>query len=304
MDDPANLVMTHSHGRIVLILGMHRSGTSMLARLLAGEGLPLGATLLNRGRPDNVHGYWEQAEIVHIHEALLDGLDRTWHGPNGWRPLPEGWLAGRETRMAKRRLATIVKREVTEAGGLWGFKDPRTLCFLPLWQEIIAELALDPVFILATRTPAAVAASLMRRNHVRRDGAETLWAANTITVLEAVGGELAAVIDYDDWFTKPDAIADYLREVLGLPRARVPGVGPPIGGLIDPRLRHHQVTAGGARPAFEALHAALVSAAPRAPRQSDLAIAIREAKTTLNDTNPYDYGIRIPGIGVSLCGMA
>ncbi|WP_419759295.1 sulfotransferase family protein [Acidisoma sp.] len=294
--------MTTSRGRIVLIMGMHRSGTSMLARLLAAEGLPLGVTLLNRGRRDNVHGYWEQAEIVHIHEALLDGFDRTWHGPNGRRALPEGWLASGDTHMAKRRLMAIVKREITEADGLWGFKDPRTLCFLPLWREIIAELSLDPVFILAARAPAAVAASLMRRNRLRRDSAEAMWAANTITVLGQVGDELAAVIDYDDWFTRPDAIAGHLREVLGLPRARAPGLVPPIAALIDPNLRHHQGALGGARPAFEALHAALVSAAPQAPRQQDLATAIRAAKSALNDACPYDYRIQSPFTAVSLLG--
>ena len=296
--------MTTSRGRIVLILGMHRSGTSMLARLLAADGLPLGVTLLNRGRPDNVHGYWEQAEIVHIHEALLDGLDRTWHGPNGWRALPEGWLAPRDTRMAKRRLAAIVNREVAEADGLWGFKDPRTLCFLPLWREIIAELSLDPVFILAARAPAAVASSLMRRNRLRRDDAEALWAANTITVIEEVGNELAAVVDYDEWFTKPAATAGWLREVLGLPVVCSPGVGMPIEALIDPRLRHHQGTAGGARPAFEALHAALVSGAPGVPRQPDLTNAVRLAKIALNSSHPNEKRIRSAINGVSLLGRA
>jgi len=62
---------------------MHRSGTSLLARLLAAEGLPLGSTLLNRRSRDNAHGCREQAEIVQVHEALLDGLDRTCTGRTG-----------------------------------------------------------------------------------------------------------------------------------------------------------------------------------------------------------------------------
>ena len=49
--------VTQSRGRIDLILGMHRSGNSMLARLLATEALPRGTTLLNHRRRDNAHGY-------------------------------------------------------------------------------------------------------------------------------------------------------------------------------------------------------------------------------------------------------
>jgi hypothetical protein len=268
--------MTQSRGRIVLILGMHRSGTSLLARLLAAEGLPLGTILLNHRSRDNAHGYWEQAEIVSIHEALLDAMDRTWHGPNGLHPLPEGWLTAQDTRMAKRRLAAIVDREVTQAGGLWGFKDPRTLRFLPLWREIIAELALDPVYIMAARSPAAVAASLMRRNRLRREVAEALWAANTLTLLAEAGHDLAAVIDYDAWFTRPAAIASHLRAVLGLPET-----GSPLGTLIEPGLRHHHGTTSQVPPEFQALHAALVSDTPRAPPEAILAPAIAAATAIL-----------------------
>jgi hypothetical protein len=272
-------------GRIVLILGMHRSGTSMLARLLAVEGLPLGTTLLNRRSRDNAHGYWEQAEIVDIHEALLDAFDRTWHGPNGLRPLPEGWLASHHVQVAKRRLAAIVDRELAQAGGVWGFKDPRTLRFLPLWREIIAELAFDPVHILAARAPAAVAASLIRRNRLRRDFAEALWAANTLTLLAAVGDQLAAVVDYDAWFATPAAVAGHLRAAVGLPPA---AGGPPIAALIEPRLRHHHGIATTAAPAFQALHAALVSDAPRPPRQSILMPAVTAATAAL--TSRFVHG--------------
>ena len=281
--------MTRSRGRIVLILGMHRSGTSMLARLLAAKGLPLGTTLLNRRSRDNAHGYWEQADIVHIHEALLDWLDRTWHGPNGCRDLPDGWLGRPESRIAKHRLMAIVDREITEAGGLWGFKDPRTLRFLALWREIILELALDPVFILATRAPAAVVASLMRRNRLPRPFAEALWAANTLTLLAGVGDELAAVVDYDAWFTAPDGIATHLGAVVGLPEATSGGAGLPLGALIDPSLRHHHHhgAAGPAHPAFQSLHAALVAAAPMAPPAFILGPAVAAAITALDAAAPH-----------------
>jgi hypothetical protein len=277
--------MTQSRGRIVLILGMHRSGTSMLARLLAACGLPLGTSLLTRPSPDNAHGYWEQAEIVDIQEGLLDAFDRTWHGPNGARPLPEDWLVRRDTMEAKRRLTEIADREVARAGGLWGFKDPRTLRFLPLWREIIAELALDPVYLLAARAPAAVAASLMHRNRLTRDFAEALWAANTLALLDAVGGDLAGVVDYDAWFAAPAALTSHLRAVVGLPVAEASEGGPPVAALIEPALRHHRAASGQVLPVFQALHAALIAEAPRGPDGAVLAPAMRAAAAALNSVS-------------------
>jgi hypothetical protein len=279
--------MTQRRGRIVLILGMHRSGTSMLARLLASCGLPLGTALLLQPSQDNAHGYWEQAEIVEIHEALLDAFDRTWHGPNGARPLPEGWLVRRDTLEAKRRLTEIASREVARAGGLWGFKDPRTLRFLPLWREIIAELALDPVYLLAARTPGAVTASLMHRNRLRRDFAEALWAANTLTLLDAVGGDLAGVVDYDAWFATPAALTGHLRAVVGLPVAETGEPAPPVAALIEPALRHHHAASGQALPVFQALHAALIARTPRCPDRAVLAPAMRAAAAALNSVSGY-----------------
>jgi hypothetical protein len=273
--------MTSRRGRIVLILGMHRSGTSMLARLLAALGLPLGGGLLTQRAQDNHHGYWEQGEIVAIHEALLDGHDRTWRGPNGLRPMPEGWLHGEAARAAKTRLAAITEREVAQAGGLWGFKDPRTLRFLPLWRAIAAELGLEPVYVLGARAPAAVAGSLMERNRLSRDFAEALWAFNMLEVLSEVGRELAAVVDYDAWFVpRPEAIADHLCAALGLPP---PGTetAAQIKALIEPALRHHRGKAGAALAAFQALHRAMVAEAPRAPAMAALAGPMQAATTAL-----------------------
>jgi hypothetical protein len=271
--------VTQARNRIVLILGMHRSGTSMLARLLAAQGLPLGDGLLDRPARDNRHGYWEQAEIVALHEALLDGWDRRWHGPNGLRPLPEGWLQAPATRAVKTRLTAIVSREMAAAGGLWGFKDPRTLRFLPLWREIIADLALEPIPILAARAPAAVAASLMKRNRMTPRFAEALWAAHTIEALTQLGPDLAAVIDYDDWFTRPEPAAAFLRERLGLgfdaPAA------PSIQGLVDGRLRHHAAEPDLTHPCFAELHAAVIARAPQPPAAETLHVPIAAAADLL-----------------------
>ncbi|GAB0117220.1 sulfotransferase family protein [Acidisoma sp. 7E03] len=245
--------------RVVLILGMHRSGTSLLARILHHLGLPLGERLLTGPMPDNPQGYWEHAEIVAIQDGLLAALDRSWWGRHALSPLPHGWQNAAATQAARRALRDILRAELASAPGLWGFKDPRTLRFLPLWQEILEELGLETKLILAMRHPAAVAQSLRQRNGHRLGFAQALWAFNMQEVLATAGGQLTAVIDYDLWFVRPSSLCAHLCAHLGL---ACPAAWPVH--LLDAGLRHHGQTEAPCHPAATALHTALAEAAPAA----------------------------------------
>ena len=61
----------------MLVLGMHRSGTSLLARLLQQCGIDIGSRLLG-GSVGNEHGHWEDAFAVEMHERLLASMGRRW----------------------------------------------------------------------------------------------------------------------------------------------------------------------------------------------------------------------------------
>ena len=74
--------------RALLVLGMHRSGTSVAAGALRLAGVDLGTDLMAPA-PDNPKGFWEHSGVVAIHEQLLAALGRAWNDP---RPLPGGWL--------------------------------------------------------------------------------------------------------------------------------------------------------------------------------------------------------------------
>ena len=74
--------------RAILVLGMHRSGTSAVTGALRLCGVELGTELMQPGS-DNPKGFWEHAGVVAIHERLLAALERSWNDP---RPLPADWL--------------------------------------------------------------------------------------------------------------------------------------------------------------------------------------------------------------------
>ena len=136
--------------RTLVITGMHRSGTSLLARVFAGAGLDLGAHLLPAAK-GNPFGHFEDADVVALHEQLLRA-----RGASAFR-VPELWRL-RLSAGEERALHELVARRGA-AAPVWGFKDPRATLFLDLWRERLA----CPCFLLVYRHPIEVVLSLLRR---------------------------------------------------------------------------------------------------------------------------------------------
>ena len=123
----------------LLILGMHRSGTSALTRILNLLGVELGSNLMPPSQ-DNRAGYWEHDDLVRLHNELLHGLGSFWADV---RPLPEGDLGGERTAGFRTRILVVLARDFADSP-LWGFKDPRLCRLLPLWETICRDFETEP----------------------------------------------------------------------------------------------------------------------------------------------------------------
>src|SRR6516225_9835551 len=121
--------------RALLILGMHRSGTSACARAMQSLGVYLGTDFLET-RPDNPTGYWEDRNICELNERLLGALGLKWTDISlidnaDWsKPAVQSLLS----EAAEYLYATFTSYP------LWGFKDPRTIRLLPFWQSVMKFL--------------------------------------------------------------------------------------------------------------------------------------------------------------------
>jgi hypothetical protein len=189
--------MTQEPRTIIVLLGMHRSGTSLTMSVLNALGVNCGDRLIPGGR-GNENGFWEHGAIVAAHERLLVDLDRVWHGPKGSFALPAGWLESDAAQRAKKELAAIVEQEVDRSdGSIWGFKDPRTCRLLPLWREIFDRTGTKPQYFLAVRNPTAVCASLLKKNGMSQSRGELVWLQHNLEALEQVGANKLLVSDYD-----------------------------------------------------------------------------------------------------------
>lgn len=152
-----------------MVLGMHRSGTSCLAGVLAASGVSFGDTI--RGNRHNRRGYFEQRGIVEMNEAALVSAGGSWGNPPVKTEVHPAW-----------RLEIRKKGQSLMEAGVRGVKDPRILLLLDDWMAALDE----PIAILATfRHPLAVAASLARRNSMPLDASLKLWSAYNSRLIEA-----------------------------------------------------------------------------------------------------------------------
>lgn len=295
------------HPSTVLILGMHRSGTSCLAGSLQEAGLYLGE--VNTAAPHNAKGNRESRAIMDLQDDVLRTNGGAWDAP----PERAIWSAGhRAWRDA------IIATYPTH--GTWGFKDPRTLLTLEGWLE-----ALPPVRFVGTfRHPLAVAASLQARNGFPTEKSLALWETYNRLLLDDQRRFGFPILCFD-W--PPERYHQHLRKIAPLLGLTVPETGftffesalrsnqaalndrnlPPSVAALYREL--HEVANRRLTPAWPSRWLSRITApfrpnrslpaaapTPRTPHLSIIVVVYnmrREAPRTLHSLSPaYQLGVR------------
>ena len=202
---------------LILLVGMHRSGTSLLGSILRTAGVALPGPLID-GDEHNPEGYFERADITALQEQLLIDLDRWWPSATGMLPLPSDWINRPITVASRARLRSLLAQERSRQPGPWAIKDPRSSLLLPLWRSLCHELDIPLLLVLAVRHPAEVVTSLCQRDAeaagMTADRAEHLWWHHNQTVLREAAGVPLLVVDYSAWFSPQPGAAAQLQLLL------------------------------------------------------------------------------------------
>ncbi|MFQ3683985.1 glycosyltransferase [Roseiflexus sp.] len=183
--------------QIVTVLGMHRSGTSLVSRILNLMGVYLGEQddLLQADK-FNERGYWENINIVAINDEILKQLGGDWHSPPDFY---DGWPWQSELSHLRARAREIVAEHFYHKP-VWGWKDPRTCLTLPFWLTVV-----EPThFVVCVRNPLDVARSLCASHgSLSFDLAIELWMTYTSLALRHTSGKNRLVLFYDDILQQP-----------------------------------------------------------------------------------------------------
>lgn len=215
----------------VCIAGMHRSGTSVMARLLNLSGLYLGRAedMLAVG-PDNPEGHWEHEGLMQVNERLLAEFG------GGWDLPPDLSALGDERRTA--HLADTARTHLARFAGHepWGWKDPRNTLTLPFWRRLLGPVHV----VVCVRHPLEVALSLRARNGSTVAFGLALWTAYTEALLAATRPEERIVTHFQRSHADPVAEAGRVAARLDVPCSGVDADR--LRRFVRPELRHARLT--------------------------------------------------------------
>jgi hypothetical protein len=208
----------------LVVLGMHRSGTSALARSIADLGAWTGseAFITRRG---------EHQLMQDCNQEILKCLDGHWSAPPS---LDAGW----EHSAALAPLAESAAAALRDFDGhpVIAWKDPRNCFTLPYWRT---KMVAEPIVMFIVRHPLEVAASLDKRNGFRPGHAAALWEAYNRAALRSMQGLRVSVVHYADLVAAPietiSRVLDDLRTFgVAMSETAERGID-----RIDPNRRHH-----------------------------------------------------------------
>ncbi len=220
----------------VLVLGMHRTGTSLAASVLEALGVDFGPSeTLMAGSEENGSGFWEQEQIVRLDERLLGLLGGTWHAPP---TLASGWQLEPSLEDVAKEGQVLLDELFGSDPAVIGFKDPRVSLVAPFWGRLVD---IDAA-VVCLRHPDEVALSLGRRNGIDEEWAAGLWLRYVTSALANTTSPL--VLDYARWFTDRDEVIDQLADGAGRPGAERAAAR----ACVRSDLRHHEAGARSRPP--------------------------------------------------------
>ena len=211
-DSSQLMVEEGSKKTLVVVLGMHRSGTSAITRGLRMLQVEMGESLIPGEEGRNAKGYWEDIEINAFNGRLLARLDTSWYG---LRHLDKDLFSEAGLDDLRDEAKALLEQK-TQNILVFGFKDPRTCILLPFWQPIFSELGLDDRYLITLRNPLDVANSLAKRDAFPQQHSFLMWAKHIIGALEFSRGKMRVLVSYDAFLESTKAELKRIAAVLDL----------------------------------------------------------------------------------------
>ena len=220
----------------IFVLGMHRSGTSAVARILNLMGVYFGGEHVGTGRSDqNVKGFWERRDVRDLNDDLLFSLGCDWDCVADF----DLDALSAETKSAYADAAADIVLNM-DAHRPWFIKEPRLCLLFPIWRQALE----NPFCIHVLRNPLEVAHSLKTRNGIPIKVGLALWEIYSLQALDSSAGLRRVFVSYEDLMQNPPVVVQRLHSVLveqGGFGLRVPS-DDELSQFLDDALYRHRKT--------------------------------------------------------------
>ncbi|RZF60900.1 hypothetical protein EWE75_20595 [Sphingomonas populi] len=219
----------------VLVLGMHRTGSSAITRFLNFLGCTLPHTLLD-ANPTNPAGHWESDAIRAFNDGMLAEAGSAW---SDWLPMHADWAKSQTYQDNLPAAAKVLDAEFGDAA-LFVLKDPRICRLAGFWYEVLAQRNIETATLIPLRNPLEVAASLCKRDRMDPTIGQLLWLRHVLDAEFASRGRRRMFTHYEELLDNWSGLADRLGEGLEIdwPRSRA-AFAADATAFLSHDLRHH-----------------------------------------------------------------
>ncbi len=226
--------------RAVLVLGMHRSGTSAVTRLLNLLGADLPSKLMPPLPDNNPLGFWESQKIAEIHDELLASAGSSWDDVAAF---PRTWFDSDVAKSFQDQVVQILRANFA-ASRLFVIKDPRICRLVPFWRTVLNEFGAEPHYVISVRNPLEVAASLKARDGFLPAKSLLLWLRYLLEAERETPGQKRSFVRYPqvlrNWGQTAATISANLE--ISWPRTS-DEAGVEIEMFLSESARHHSFSA-------------------------------------------------------------
>jgi hypothetical protein len=235
-ENPSNAASTMPRRTAVMIVAMHRSGTSALSRALNLLGCDMPPRLIGADQW-NAAGYWESKPIKDLNEEMLVSGGGEW---SEWQEFNPNWFRSSAVQRFRDRALELVGSEFGDSP-LFVFKDPRLSILMPFWRAIFDELGIEQVAIHPLRNPVEVARSLERRNDFLMSKGILLWLRYTLDGERGTRGMRRLFTTFDELMENPAGVIRRSQEILDIywPR-NSDKARREISSFLSADMRHHR----------------------------------------------------------------
>lgn len=198
--------------RLIVVLGMHRSGTSAITRSLKVMGVELGDTLMPAIQGINDKGFWEDLDLFNLNNELLSMVRSDWHHLAPIEPVDVEIL---RKNGSFDKAGALLHRKLDKKA-IFGFKDPRVAKLFRFWKEVFIHCQLDTSCVLAVRHPLSIVRSLNKRDGFDPEKSYFLWLGHVIESLAGSTGLRRVLVDYDNLIQSPEVEINRVARELDL----------------------------------------------------------------------------------------
>jgi hypothetical protein len=225
--------------RAFVVIGMHRSGTSAMTRMLSLLGASLPRGLMPPVKENNESGFWEATNVANLNDEILQALDSEWDDVFAFRP--RQYLSNFD-RFYFGRAIDVVEQEFNGAEVIV-LKDPRVSVLTAFWERVLREAGYKTNYVIMVRNPLEVAESLRERDGFPREKSLLLWSSYMLAAERDTRDAKRIFVSYSDLVNDWRSVRTRVEDVIGVPFPRdTAAAGVEIDRFLDRHLCHHRAS--------------------------------------------------------------